>query len=150
MESYINSLLGQSTEDELSDDAAGASSATDVNSSSLDSSTDENESEAVIINEEFGSPLLPFPFAKRFEGFVLEQSGHKVLYHTPSIGAAAVAEIQRFLQSSFECKMVPEDGFEQALAHAYENRNNEAMQMVEDLGDEMDLASLADLSLIHI
>ena len=40
--------------------------------------------------------------------------------------------------------MVPEGEFEQALAQAYESRNNEAMQMVEDLGDEMDLASLAD------
>ncbi len=144
MESYINSLLGHSSEDELSDDDAGASSATDVNASSTDSSTDENGSEAVVINEEFGRPLLPFPFAKRFEGFVLEQSERKVLYHTPTIGAAAVAEIQRFLQSSFECKMVPESEFEQALAQAYESRNNEAMQMVEDLGDEMDLASLAD------
>ena len=144
MESYINSLLGQSTDDELSDDDAGASSATDIDASSTGSSTDENGSDAVVINEEFGRPLLPFPFAKRFEGFVLEQSGRKVLYHTPTIGAAAVAEIQRFLQSSFECKMVPEDEFEQALAQAYESRNNEAMQMVEDLGDEMDLASLAD------
>ena len=144
MESYINSLLGQSTEDDLSDAAAGASSATDVNASSSDSSTDENESETVVSNEEFGRPLLPFPFAKRFEGFVLEQSGRKILYHTPTIGAAVVAEIQRFLQSSFECKMVPEGEFDQALAHAYESRNNEAMQMVEDLGDEMDLASLAD------
>ena len=144
MESYINSLLGQSTDDEMSDDDAGASSATDIDASSTGSSTDENGSEAVVINEEFGRPLLPFPFAKRFEGFVLEQSGRKVLYHTPTIGAAAVAEIQRFLQSSFECKMVPEGEFEQALAQAYESRNNEAMQMVEDLGDEMDLASLAD------
>lgn len=145
MESYINSLLGHS-HDGAPEEGVDHPSIDDVDASPaiiVPSAGDTVEQQDVTA-EDFGRPLLPFPFAKRFEGFVLEQSHRKILYHTPTIGAAVVAEIQRYLQSSFECKIIPKSQFEQALAQAYESRNNEAMQMVEDLGEEMDLASLAE------
>ncbi|NNL11036.1 MAG: Flp pilus assembly complex ATPase component TadA, partial [Pseudomonadales bacterium] len=60
------------------------------------------------------------------------------------IAHSVVAEIQRFLGKPFSCNVVDEKVFDARLTQAYESRNTEAMQMVEDLGDEMDLARLAD------
>ncbi|MGB1192728.1 MAG: ATPase, T2SS/T4P/T4SS family, partial [Pseudomonadales bacterium] len=88
--------------------------------------------------------MLPFPFAKRCGGFVLDAGNSITLYHKETIGQSVVAEIQRHLGMTFVCESIPESHFDGLLAQAYESRNNEAMQMVEDLGDEMDLASLAD------
>ncbi len=119
MESYINSLLG------------------------ADADTAEKPSE---VYEEAGStrPLLPFPFAKRCGAYVMDDGNTLRLFHRESIHHSVVAEIQRFLGRPFGCTVVSEADFEERLTQAYESRNNEAMQMVEDLGDEMDLASLAD------
>ncbi|MDG2035846.1 MAG: GspE/PulE family protein, partial [Pseudomonadales bacterium] len=88
--------------------------------------------------------MLPFPFAKRCGGFVLDAGDSITLYYKETIGQSVVAEIQRHLGVTFACESIPESHFDGLLAQAYESRNNEAMQMVEDLGDEMDLASLAD------
>ncbi|NND39935.1 MAG: type II secretion system ATPase GspE [Pseudomonadales bacterium] len=89
-------------------------------------------------------PLLPFPFAKRCGAYVVEDAGRLSLYHKPMIAHSVVAEIQRFLGKPFSCNVVDEKVFDARLTQAYESRNTEAMQMVEDLGDEMDLARLAD------
>lgn len=118
MESYINSLLG-----------ADASEA---------------EQDAEQAASDLAVPLLPFPFAKRCGAYVVEKANSLTLYHTELIHHSAVAEIQRYLGRPFACVAVKEEHFEQRLTQAYESRNTEAMQMVEDLGDEMDLARLAD------
>ncbi len=124
MESYINSLLG-------SDQYAAAEQ-------------EQAENEAGAAAEEVARPLLPFPFAKRCGGYVLDDGKSITLYHKDTIDPSVVAEIQRHLGGSFGCVAIKTSRFDGLLAKAYESRNNEAMQMVEDLGDEMDLASLAD------
>ncbi|MBT8148722.1 MAG: hypothetical protein KJO24_02245, partial [Gammaproteobacteria bacterium] len=131
MESYINSLLGA----DVDSDKARRDPAPAAHTGESDAAAGDLQSSA--------RPLLPFPFAKRFGAYVLEDSDALTLFHKESIQPSVVAEIQRFLGRPFGCAPVAETEFESRLAQAYESRNNEAMQMVEDLGDEMDLASLA-------
>ncbi len=89
---------------------------------------------------------LPFGFAKRHGVFLQFQSDESVpvLCHQAPINPALYAEVRRFLQSGFQCQQVGSEEFDQLLAAAYERDSSEAMQMVENLGEEMDLASLAN------
>lgn len=130
MESYINSLLGSDDEaDREIESGAGQ---------------DSNQELSGRNSDEIQRPLLPFPFAKRCGGYVIDNGKTITLFHKDSIDPSVVAEIQRYLGVTFACEAIPSQRFDALLARAYESRNNEAMQMVEDLGDEMDLASLAD------
>ena len=141
MEDYINSLLGNVDKSEVS-------SVQGKDKEILDLSTDTNESLSEIDNhntsdsDEIGRPLLPFPFANRFNVFVLKESNRTTLYHKSTISIPVIAEIQRHLGTPFICKNLSDDEYDKLISRAYENRNNEAMQMVEDLGDEMDLVTL--------
>merc|ERR1711879_822010 len=87
---------------------------------------------------------LPFGFAKRFG--VLVEGTHDQLnvLHREGVSAAAIMEVQRFLGASFRLEAIASDEFDRRLGLAYQSDSSEAMEMVEGLGDEMDLASLAD------
>jgi general secretion pathway protein E len=88
---------------------------------------------------------LPFNFTKR-HGVLVDPEGHnpiRVLCHTqPAL--PIMAEVQRFLAQPIYFQQVEEDEFKAKLSLAYESSSDAAIQMVEGLGDEMDLASLAD------
>ncbi len=88
---------------------------------------------------------LPFSFAKRY-GVFLQFSGNEppVLCHQPALKPAVYAEVRRFLQRPFTCRQLDQSVFAEQLSAAYERDSSEAMQMVEDLGDEIDLANLAN------
>jgi len=87
---------------------------------------------------------LPFGFAKRFGVIVEGASDQLVLVHKEGIRGDVVMEAQRFLASPFRLEVVSDDEFDRRLGLAYQSDSSEAMEMVEGLGDEMDLASLAD------
>ena len=145
MESYINSLLGTGDDSDKDSDLNDALDNGQLNDQDIRQAISSEESEEPGLQvDDSARPLLPFPFAKRCGGFVLDDGIKITLYHKDTIGQSVVAEIQRHLGVSFICEAVKESRFDGLLAQAYESRNNEAMQMVEDLGDEMDLASLAD------
>ncbi len=88
---------------------------------------------------------LPFSFAKR-NGVFLRFDANKmpVLCHQPGISAHTYAEVRRLIDGPFKRELINADEFEQALATAYERDSSEAMQMVENLGDEIDLNSIAN------
>lgn len=96
-------------------------------------------------NEAISRRRLPFSFAKRF-GVVIEQIGEidAMVAYKPGISPSTIVEIRRFLGMPIQFNEVNDTEFERRLSKAYENNSNEAMQMVEGLGDELDLASLAD------
>ena len=145
MESYINSLLGTGDGSDQDSDQDEALDNGLIKDQDIHQAVSSEESEAIETQvDESARPLLPFPFAKRCGGFVLDDGINITLYHKDTIGQSVVAEIQRHLGVSFACEAIKASRFDGLLAQAYESRNNEAMQMVEDLGDEMDLASLAD------
>jgi len=88
---------------------------------------------------------LPFSFAKR-NGVVIEEIGEvdAMVAYKPGIAPTTIVEVRRFLGMPIQFNEVNDTEFERRLSKAYENNSSEAMQMVEGLGDELDLASLAD------
>jgi general secretion pathway protein E len=92
------------------------------------------------------APSLPFVFARRF-GVVLsaqrnEHGAYEVAAKTqPRL--STLAEIRRITKHPVAIRIVAEDEFDQLLSATYSQDSSEAKQMVEDLGGEMDLASLA-------
>lgn len=93
----------------------------------------------------FRNKRLPFSFAKR-HGVVVEDIGQvdAMVAFKSGISAQVIAEVRRFLGMPIQFTEVGEADFEKRLAMAYQNDSSAAMQMVEGLGDELDLASLAD------
>lgn len=88
---------------------------------------------------------LPFNFAKR-HGVLIDpdtDSSDKILCLN-QVKPVAIAELRRFLSRPLIFEVVNEALFQEKLSQAYESNSDEAIQMVEGLGDDMDLASLAD------
>ncbi len=87
---------------------------------------------------------LPFSFARR-HGMVVtemnEQSATVVCQDT--VSALPLAEVRRFLGLPLQLQKVSREEFEGLLQRIYESGSSEAMQLAGDLGDEMDLNSIA-------
>ncbi|MBZ2168179.1 MULTISPECIES: type II secretion system ATPase GspE [Marinobacter] len=88
---------------------------------------------------------LPFTFAKR-NGVILTRSeeGEAVILVRPGASHSALAEANRVSGGRAKFSTIDPDHFDHALNAAYQNDSAEAMQMVEGIGDDMDLASLAE------
>ncbi len=90
---------------------------------------------------------LPFAFARRFGVVVTgaQLPGNKadvVCKAQPTL--TTLAEIRRLARGELAVRVVGEEEFEQILTETYARDSSQARQMVEDLGEEMDLASLAN------
>ena len=100
-------------------------------------------------NESEGDKLerfkLPFALARRFGVVLVMDSSHQQLQvcakAQPSL--STLAEIRRHVRHKFKLRIVSADEFDELLGNAYANDSGEAKQMMEDLGEDMDLASLA-------
>jgi len=94
-----------------------------------------------------GNTRLPFSFARRF-GVLIEQSDifadPYVVKHKDKLPINILAEVRRYVGHPIRIEQVSEESFEAALSAAYEGNSGETMQMVEGIGDDLDLASLAD------
>src|SRR5690606_35506772 len=102
-----------------------------------------------IETKEIAQPMewrLPFTCAKR-HGILITQSsgggGQGVLYK-PGLQPDIFAEVNRLTLGSLPFQQVDSDTFERELAQANQTDMADTMQMVEGLGDELDLASLAN------
>jgi len=112
------------------------------------------ETEALVTDEvtdgapEEAEPLaalqLPFSFAKRHK--VLVESAHEPVkvYHTPSTDFSVFAEVRRFLDQTFVLEEIAENRFEELLTSSFQRDSSAAKQLMEDLGNESDLLSLAE------
>jgi general secretion pathway protein E len=91
-------------------------------------------------------PNLPFGFAKRNAVFLTfdEQQSLPVLCHKPNLTPAIYAEVKRIVQARFVCRQLEGGEFDELFAASYERDSSVAMQMVEDLGEEIDLTSIAN------
>ena len=106
----------------------------------------ENAAEGEIVNSE-PQPLLPFAFVKRFNTLLLPASSGEArasAIYTQAPTLEAMAEIRRACALPVSFEKVDEAEFDRALASVYEKDSSATMQMVEGLGDDMDLASLAE------
>ncbi len=92
------------------------------------------------MSEQETVPRLPFGFAKR-HGVILipdEECGVSVIYKT-GLSTQVLAEVRRFAGTTFECRLVDTPTFDRSLSSTYQDDTGEAMQMIEDLGEGMDL-----------
>jgi general secretion pathway protein E len=94
------------------------------------------------------SVLLPFAFARRFGLAITNEPADargrlQAVYRTaPTL--TTLAEVRRFAKRGVNLRPATNEEFEAVLAVTYARDSSQARQMVEDLGDELDLASLAD------
>ncbi|WP_448250142.1 type II secretion system ATPase GspE [Thalassotalea agariperforans] len=87
---------------------------------------------------------LPFSFAKRFNVAVSATDDGFLLHCLADVSATALLEVRRILKAPFELDIQPLAEFEKLLTQAYQRDSSEAQQMMEDIGNEVDLYSLAD------
>lgn len=88
---------------------------------------------------------LPFAFARRF-GVVLVTAANGdalELCAKSQPNLSTLAEVRRHTKRKTKVRIVASDQFDELLNTAYARDSSEAKRMVEDLGEEMDLASLA-------
>ncbi|MCZ6642069.1 MAG: type II secretion system ATPase GspE [Gammaproteobacteria bacterium] len=94
-----------------------------------------------------GHNLLPFAFARRFGVVITEETGpngQAVVACKTQPALTTLAEIKRFARRALQLSIVSEEEFEALVTQTYARDSSQARQMVEDMGDELDLASLAD------
>lgn len=89
---------------------------------------------------------LPFAFAKK-HGLILEaRADSAVLVHARvPLSLEGMKEVRRILRAPFELQMHENaDIFEALLSQSYQRDSSEAKQLMEDIGNETNLFSLAD------
>ena len=87
---------------------------------------------------------LPFGFAKRHGVLLAQQSAGWQLYIHSATSPAAVLEVRRMLAEPFQIQRLSAVEFDAMLEASYQRDSSEAQQLMEDIGNEVNLASLAD------
>ena len=106
--------------------------------------TEQQQATEAVSQPQVNHARLPFAFAKRC-GIVLEpRTQGLVAVYKDSLQAHVLSEVKRYIGADIQLEEVGDDDFERILGQVYQADSSEAMDMVEGLGDEMDLASLAD------
>jgi len=99
-------------------------------------------------------PVLPFSFARDFGVVVVDQDlrsaapgggdGRLTVVCKAQPALTTLAELKRVTKRRFVLKVVAEEEFEACLTDAYARDASATKQMVADIGEHLDLASLAD------
>ena len=88
---------------------------------------------------------LPFAFAKRYGVVVqLSDTEQAVVHCREQVSSQALLEVRRILSQPFAIRQHSDSDFEQLLTQAYQRDSSEAKQLMEDIGNETNLFSLAD------
>jgi general secretion pathway protein E len=87
---------------------------------------------------------LPFGFAKRHSVLVSIVDEKYVVHCIADVDVNVLLEVRRMLKASFTIDVHSPEQFEQLLTQTYQRNSSEAQQMMENIGNEVDLYSLAD------
>ncbi|MCK7596733.1 type II secretion system ATPase GspE [Microbulbifer sp. CAU 1566] len=87
---------------------------------------------------------LPYAFAKRHQVLLAEVDGTPVCQYVAPLNPTVLAEVQRLCELPLGIAAVDADDFQQSLQRQYENREGGNLSDVEGLGDDLDLAAVAD------
>ncbi|MGB3727397.1 MAG: type II secretion system ATPase GspE [Glaciecola sp.] len=90
------------------------------------------------------SKQLPFSFAKRFNVLLDVNTTPYELYYTSETPLSTFSEVRRFCEQTFALKKTNKEEFETLLTSSFQRDSSEAKQLMEDLGNESDLFSLAE------
>ena len=94
-----------------------------------------------------GSRILPFGFAKRHGVVILPGADDALsleMLYRQGLAGHILAEVRRVTGRNLAPRLVDDATFDRYLSDTYQNDSGAAMQMIEDLGDEVDLSSLAE------
>ncbi len=88
---------------------------------------------------------LPYTFARR-HGVLLESAddGHMVLVHKPGMTLNALTEARRKAGQPLTPEPISSDEFDARLTRHYEGETGQGMDAMDDFGDDLNLAELAD------
>lgn len=88
---------------------------------------------------------LPFAFAHR-HSLVLahDEAGVLTLYYTDTTPLDAMLEVRRYCGEALALVQLEDASFEVKLTQVYQANSSEAQQLMEDIGNEMDLFTLAE------
>jgi general secretion pathway protein E len=75
---------------------------------------------------------------------MLDESQPLTLFYTPTTALSQLLEIRRHFELTLPLKCINEDAFEELLLLAYQHNSSKAQQMMENIGNEVDLFSLAE------
>lgn len=103
-------------------------------------------SESELPTDDTLTPLcLPYAFAKRHGVLIgqIEENQIKIL-HRSDMDPNILAEVRRVTGRSIELSSASDEQFAALLAQTYEQGSDQAMAMMEGVGDELDLDQLAE------
>lgn len=100
-------------------------------------------SEAEVEPEEL-IKQLPFGYAKRHKVLLNMATEPATVFFTDETEFPVFSEVRRFLDEAFKLEEVDTHRFEKLLTDAYQRDTSAAKQLMEDIGNESDLFSLAE------
>ena len=104
-----------------------------------------SEEEADQVFHSSSKERLPFAFAHRFKVALAPDENEELsLYHAQSTPLSALLEVRRYCGKELPLIKLEDAAFESRLTQAYQANSSEAQQMMEDIGNEMDLFTLAE------
>jgi general secretion pathway protein E len=91
------------------------------------------------------SRMLPFAFAKRHGVLASgqDEQGRTIIACRGSVSAQVMAEVRRFLHTPLTIRQIAPEQFDNMLQSAYESKAAQAMQMMGEIGEELDLSHVA-------
>ena len=87
---------------------------------------------------------LPFSYARRTGVLLSKDQDNWTVYYRCELDVDALLEVRRIAGHGFSLEQLPDDKFELLLEASYQRDSSETQQMMEDIGNEVDLFSLAD------
>lgn len=87
---------------------------------------------------------LPFSYARRTGVLLGKDQDNWTVYYRGELDVDALLEVRRIAGHGFALEQLPDDKFELLLEASYQRDSSETQQMMEDIGNEVDLFSLAD------
>ncbi len=97
------------------------------------------------VSPELHQQSIPYAFAKRY-GVLLGQIDEQQvqLLHYSPVKPRVMSEVRRIVGRPIQLNETPQEQFEALLAQAYEQGSDQAMAMMEDVSEELDLDQLAE------
>ena len=87
---------------------------------------------------------LPYGFAKNNGVIVSFEAGEIFVQHKADVALATLMELRRRYHKAFKTQELDEALFDATLAAQYENANNNASEVMDEMGDSFDLSAIAN------
>ena len=100
-----------------------------------------------FLNEDYigpGEQRLPYGFARRHGVLINQASDNQThVIYKPGVGIEILAEVRRYIGCKVKMEEVNETRFEEMLLEQYESASTQSTQIMENIGDDLDLNHVA-------